>query len=105
MAHIELTLGTADQPAVIVCVGEIDMDDTERINNAVTDGLVGQPSALQIDLADVTFVDSTGLATLIKARRTCEERGVGFALSRPSAPVSRILELTRLTESFTINNG
>ena len=49
------------------------------------------PSTL--DLAEVTFMDSTGLTTLMDAHVQAERNGWSFAVTRPSPAVKRVFEL------------
>jgi len=49
--------------------------------------------AVTVDLAEVTFMDSTGLTTLIDAYRQAESNGWSFSVRRPSPPVKRVFDL------------
>jgi anti-sigma B factor antagonist len=49
--------------------------------------------AVTVDLAEVTFMDSTGLTTLMDARRQADSNGWEFSVRRPSPAVKRIFEL------------
>lgn len=67
------------------------------------DDLLGQGiSHFRIDLADVNFVDSTGLAAMVRGMKRARERGGDVVLVRPSDPVRVILELTCLDVAFVI---
>jgi anti-sigma B factor antagonist len=49
--------------------------------------------AVTVDLAEVTFMDSTGLTTLMDAHLQAERNGWTFAVQRPSAAVRRVFAL------------
>jgi anti-sigma B factor antagonist len=49
--------------------------------------------AVVLDLAAVTFMDSTGLTTLMDARRQADDNGWSFAVRHPSPAVLRVFEL------------
>jgi anti-anti-sigma factor len=49
--------------------------------------------AVVLDLAEITFMDSTGLTTLMDAYRQAQRDGWSFAVRRPSPPVRRVFEL------------
>ena len=55
-----------------------------------------------IDLGSVGFMDSSGLRSLLEARQRGGDAGRGFALSRPSEAVQRVLELVDLTGEFDV---
>jgi anti-anti-sigma factor len=46
-----------------------------------------------LDLAQVTFIDSTGLTTLLDAQFQAESNGWSFSVRRPSPVVKRLFEL------------
>ncbi len=50
-----------------------------------------------LDLAEVTFMDSTGLTTLMDAHRAAEEDGWSFTVRRASPAVRRVFELANVT--------
>jgi anti-sigma B factor antagonist len=47
-----------------------------------------------VDLADVTFMDSSGLQALVAARRRADRDGCSLLVGRISEPVRQVLELT-----------
>ncbi|MGB6848252.1 MAG: STAS domain-containing protein [Thermoanaerobaculia bacterium] len=55
-----------------------------------------------LDLADVTFVDSAALATMVQGMKQCREQGGDLYLCNISQPVRIIFELTRLDRAFAI---
>lgn len=63
---------------------------------------VQHSSELSVDMTDLTFIDSTGLATLVRSMKQCRERGGDLLIDGMSDPVRIILELTRLNRAFTI---
>ena len=55
-----------------------------------------------VDMGGVTFMDSTGLATLIRFMKQCRVAGGDLCLANLHQPVRIIFELTRLDSAFTI---
>ena len=49
--------------------------------------------AVTVDLAEVTFMDSTGLTTLMDAHLAAQANGWSFTVRRPSPAVTRVFEL------------
>ena len=47
-------------------------------------------------------MDSSGLRSLLEARKAAADAGRPFALARPSAAVARVLELVNLTREFEV---
>ena len=64
--------------------------------------LIHSADRLEVNLADVGFVDSNGLAALLTAHRKAEERGSELVLVSPNERVQRLLDLTGCTAIFTV---
>jgi len=86
--------------AVVSVAGELDIATIHIISAATADALRQNPGRLVFDLSEVHFMDSSGIAVLLRARRS-----VGSVLIRdPSTVVRRLLELTGLTEVLPIES-
>jgi anti-sigma B factor antagonist len=51
-----------------------------------------------VDLADLSFIDSTGLGALVAGFQRARDAGIAFRLARPSRGVRQILVLSGLLE-------
>ena len=58
-----------------------------------------------IDMADVTFMDSSGLRVLIDVHQRADTESRRLILSAPSQSVTRLLEVSGLTDHFSIDSG
>jgi anti-sigma B factor antagonist len=77
---------------VIKVAGELDGSNVERLRTAVEAQLEGKPSTFSFDLADVSFMDTSGLATLIAARRAVDD----VRILNPSPQVRSVIDRTGL---------
>lgn len=69
------------------------------LDEAITDGQIN----LAIDLSRVEFVDSAGLAALVKAMKDARSAGGDVKLVSPeSADAMRVFELTKFDHVFTM---
>ncbi len=64
----------------------------------------GKPDAknVVVNLAGVTFIDSSGLAALVKILKRCRQNSGELGLSNLQQAVLIIMELTRLDKAFDI---
>ena len=85
--------------AVVHAAGEIDAGTVHGFDEAVTEA-ASLASHLVIDLAQVTFVDSSGLGGLIVARRSARNRGGSVSLVAAPPSVHRLLGSTQLHDAF-----
>jgi anti-sigma B factor antagonist len=94
-------VGLADAPGVTVH-GEIDINAVDALDTALDMKIRTTAGAFVVDLTDVDFLDSSGLATLMRARGLLgrEDREL-VVVCRPG-PVRRTFELTGTAELFVI---
>lgn len=94
----------ADDVAVVRVAGEVDMVTAPALENQVV-SLVGErPRLLVIDLTEVRFFSSAGLAVLALAHREADE-GTQLRVVANDPAVLRPLELTGLTEDLSIQSS
>jgi anti-anti-sigma factor len=84
---------TAGGGVVVTVTGEIDVDTTDVLADALARA-ADVAAVVVADLTAVTFMDSTGLNTLLGAHRDLAARGGRLALVGAQPAVRRVLELT-----------
>ena len=82
--------------------GEIDIATASRMIAALNEVLGDMEVPLVVDLTGVVFMDSTGLALLMNARRRATRHGQGFAIVCPGGPISRLFEIADMVESLRV---
>ena len=65
---------------------------------AVSSVLDGNIDTLVIDLAGVTFLDSTGIGTLVVAKRICHSMGVKLHIRRPNPFIARLFAVVGVSD-------
>jgi anti-anti-sigma factor len=86
-----------DGESVVVVRGEVDMSVVDRLRSCVTH-VTKRGRPLVLDVADVTFMDSSGVNFLMQVH---EEHGA-VVLRRPSPSVLRVLELAGVDGYITV---
>jgi anti-sigma B factor antagonist len=79
--------------ATIVLVGEFDITGTEQFWTHISQAVEARPVSVTIEGRGLTFIDSAGLAAMVRAHEAATEAGIGFRLSEPSPPVCRLIEI------------
>jgi anti-sigma B factor antagonist len=91
-----------DRSNVLPLKGEIDLHVSPSVT-ASLDGIIDKkPERLVVDLSDVTYIDSAGLAALIQAMQKVEGYGGKFRLAGLQETVRSIFEISRLDQVFQI---
>ena len=83
--------------------GEIDLHVAPRLEGSLARIINKQPPQVVVDLSGVTFIDSSGLAVLIRAMQGVQEYGGHFTLSGMNEQVRPIFEMARLDQFFLID--
>jgi anti-sigma B factor antagonist len=86
--------------AILRASGELDILGAERLEACIGDLAGNSPDTVVIDLRDVSFMDSTGLRSLIRARARGTEAEWSLKLVRGPGPVHKVIELTRMDAVF-----
>lgn len=82
--------------------GEIDAETRGLLDEAVACFEPGRHRRIELDLSAVTFVDSSGIGSLVEARRVADAAGAQILLVEPSHPVVRVLTLVGLDGYFAL---
>jgi anti-sigma B factor antagonist len=90
---------SVDVDGALVLSGEIDSYTATELAQRLGD----EPIDV-LDLAAVTFIDSSGLRVLVEAHQVRMERGTRLALRAPSAPVQRLLEISGLAGHLDVTS-
>ncbi len=80
--------------------GEMDMSNAGILTDFLNAEIESTGGDLYLNLAGLDFIDSSGLAALLGARRQLEVGGRSLILSSPSPAVARVLEVTGLDALF-----
>ena len=87
---------------VVALTGEIDMENAPQVRRALLDNMK-QKRDILVDLSQVTYIDSSGIASLIEGLQAARKQKNDLVLVSVSQRARRVLELARLDKVFTIH--
>lgn len=90
-----------DTALVLEVSGEVDMISAPRLREQVNSALETHEGVVVIDLLDVTFFGSSGLAVLVEARQLADGRN-RLRLVADGPATLRPLQVTGLVERFSL---
>ncbi|RDI50824.1 anti-anti-sigma factor [Nocardia mexicana] len=93
-----------DEATVLTVAGEVDLATAPALENAIEATLGGKPAALIIDLAQVTFLASAGMAALVGAHQRAGQ-STRIAVVADGPATSRQLRMTNLDQVFTLHSS
>lgn len=91
---------TEDGSTCVVLSGELDLEAVEQLRHVLKKA-VAASGRVAVDLAAVTFIDSTIINVFIETRNEATASGRSFVVASPRPPVRRVLEVTGVLEFLT----
>ena len=87
-----------DPWTVVRLVGELDLL-SRAVAVGVIDGVMNAGSdRILLDLADLTFIDTSGMSGILRMQQKAERTGVDLVVANPSAMASSVMEVSGFRE-------
>ena len=87
-------------PPVVTVSGELDIAVADQFFDTCRRALGNPGDAIEIDFGGVSFIDSTGIGSLVRVHQEATAAGKQVRLGNVPRQVSRVLDLTGLTKLF-----
>jgi anti-anti-sigma factor len=104
-APFEVEVGELEHGVRMISVrGELDLSTAPRLEGPLDGAVDGGEGSVLIDLSRCEFIDSTGIALIVRARQSLDGGGNGRALviCSQNEQVRRVLEITGLGLSIPV---
>jgi len=88
--------------AVVEVSGEADLYTTPKLKETVIDLISRGRIRVVVNLASVSYLDSTALGVLVGSYKRVREKGGNLALVGPQPRIRKVFEITRLVNVFDI---
>ena len=86
---------------VVVFEGDVDLQSSPDARKVLLE-MVGKGQPIMVDLSEVGYIDSSGVASLVESFQAARKSGQDLVLISVSDGAKRVLELARLDKVFTI---
>lgn len=104
-ATLSISTEHPEEGVVVITVrGELEFGTAAPLRTTLLDVSHGDVATVVVDLADIEFVDSTGLSLLVQAKQRFETQDCRFLLRNPTPRVVRVLEIAGLAGVFAIED-
>ena len=90
------------QVAVVTASGEIDINNAEGLRDSLLSALNAGAAGLVADLTSTTFLDSAGVAALVRAARRATATEATLRLAVTTQPVLRVLNLVGIDQLIRV---
>jgi anti-sigma B factor antagonist len=102
MFSVDLSTRECDGHVIVALRGELDVLDAAGVAGTLATITVRQPRVI-VDLAGLEFIDASGLAALVSARKHARHAGGDLLLAAPQRRVLRVLAVTHLLDLFSVH--
>lgn len=103
---LEITATADGQNRRLSVAGEVDVSCADELRAAIDAQIAaGVPGELVIDLAEVPYIDSTGIGVLVGAAHRVAEAGGTLAVARLQRNVERVLGLLGVQADLNIREA
>ncbi len=96
-------LSNAENHDVLRLAGTVDLEHSPDIRRTLLDAVAERVDVF-VDLSEVTYIDSSGIACLVEALQAARDHGANLDLVAVSRQAMRVLELARLDMVFSIHD-
>jgi anti-sigma B factor antagonist len=84
----------------LALLGELDVASAPQLRERVLELCGEDTTEVVLDMARLSFIDSSGLNALLRLKEECERRGCAFYLTPGTPPVERLFDITRLRDKL-----
>jgi len=95
MIEFDVTI-TERGVGVVTPKGRLNMVSARRLKELLADLVTGGTIRIVVDMAETTFLDSSGLGALIAGLKSARQAGGDLRIARPTPSVMTVFELTNL---------
>ena len=99
MALSIVTSANGDSRVIRVC-GEVDVSNKDELNAAVMSAQSEGVREVEVDLTEVSYIDSSGIGVLVAAAHRASDAGARFFVSNPQRNVARVLTMLGMGEEL-----
>tara|TARA_B100000029_G_scaffold498808_1_gene568195 strand:- start:873 stop:1214 length:342 start_codon:yes stop_codon:yes gene_type:complete len=107
---MSITIDEINNGVMVRISGEVDLSVSPEVKEKILEQIelhrkennFSIPKTVYADLSEVTYIDSSGIASLIFSHQHAAKSGVNFYLFKTSPGVLKVIQLARLDSIFKI---
>jgi anti-sigma B factor antagonist len=99
---LSISTTTTDGVTRISVTGEVDVSNAPALRSALDKALATAATSIEVDMADVAYIDSTGIGVLVGSAHRAAERGSSLVIANPQANVRRVLGLLGVNDELNV---
>jgi anti-sigma B factor antagonist len=106
-SNLKISVDQVGKDAVVRLIGRVDVDSSPDLRDRLRTLLSEEalPQTIIVDLAGLSYIETSGVATLIEALRIARHHQINFSLQGLSGATLRLFEVTGVLALFDANNS
>lgn len=88
--------------ALVAVSGELDLTSVDELRTALRTAAATRSPSVVVDVSDVSFIDSTALAALLRSNDELSSNGVQMVMACSPGSVRRLLTMTSLDDRLIL---
>jgi anti-anti-sigma factor len=100
--QIDVSPAAEAAPALVVLSGEMDIVSAGSFIETMTELEQSSPGGVAIDVAGLTFIDSSGINALLQVAHAIAARGGHAVVAAPSPHVQRVFDITHVGDVVAV---
>ena len=102
---MEVSSIVTDGAVVVAVQGEVDLYSSPKLRDEIVQWAQKKILSMIVDLGAVTYMDSSGIATLVEGLQLATKYGGRFTIARPGPSIQEVLRFAHLDKIFPIFNS
>jgi anti-sigma B factor antagonist len=99
---MDISIETVEGKMVIAPSGDVDMHSSPALRNAILDQTGQKAATLIVDFSSVSYIDSSGIATLVEGLKVMNTYGGRLQLTGMTEAILEIFRFSKLDTIFEI---
>ena len=99
---MKVQVRSVNNATIIDCVGDVDLYSSPNLRDTLTKEMHSGTSSVLINMSEVSYIDSSGIATLVEGLQLSRQTRTRFGLFGLRSNARSVLELARLHKVFAI---
>jgi anti-sigma B factor antagonist len=101
-SNFDMRLKTEGSKAIIELVGDLDFHTARRLREKLLESHAEGANEVVLDMADLEFIDSSGLSVLVAGLKRLRDSGGDLTLRSVPDQTRRVLEVSGLSQVLSI---
>lgn len=101
---LSISSQTLNNKVTVDVVGEVDVSNADELRAALNAAAQAGCDSVEVDVEQVSYIDSTGIGVLVGAAHRFSDAGVAFGVLHPQRNVERVLSMLGVSEELGVKS-